>query len=191
MGAQMWIAIGDSFTAGTGDDDHGGWIARTYDGVAGTASLNRFVNLAQRGVDVATVLAEQAPRLRRCTIVSAIAGANDLMRPRVDRDLLKAQLDLLVETALGSGTTVLTCTCPDFCVPRQRKSPRLLSLVAWMNDHVRRRASLDERIVVVPAFEVLQDPNLWAEDNLHPNPRGHAELARAAQKELSGRLDAL
>jgi hypothetical protein len=48
--AARWVAVGDSFTAGTGDDQqHGGWVAQTANTLARAGRVGGFRNLAVPG----------------------------------------------------------------------------------------------------------------------------------------------
>lgn len=192
--AARWVAVGDSFTAGTGDDsNHGGWIARTATALAHTGRVAGFRNLAQRGARVDAVLREQVPLVtERVEIISAIAGANDLMKGRGDIGPALRQMDQLMDWALGHAELTLTCTCPDFLLTRSSQLPRLAGRIAAVNEHVKRRqAEAAGRLVVVDAYAMLADEALWAADGIHANPRGHALLATTATPLLDEALTTL
>jgi lysophospholipase L1-like esterase len=188
MSPRTWIALGDSFTFGTGDNQ-GGWIARTHAALARRHEIDELVLFAQPGVDIQSVLTDQAPRLEPCTIASVIAGANDILRPHPDLDLLDQQIDRLLDLALVHAETVLTTTCPDFCLPRAHPTKRLIDRIRRLNDHVARRADGNDRLVVVDAFGILNARALWSHDRIHPNPDGHATLADAAEHQILRHLD--
>jgi lysophospholipase L1-like esterase len=128
------------------------------------------------------VLHDQAPLVvERVEIISAIAGANDLMARRVDPTIVLRQMDELLDWALDHADLVLTCTCPDFLVGRSAQLPRLAARIDTINEHVeQRRTSAAGRLVVVDAHAVLAEPAFWATDGIHANPRGHARLAEVA-----------
>jgi lysophospholipase L1-like esterase len=183
MKAARWVAVGDSFTAGTGDDpQHGGWVARTANALARAGCVGDFCNLAVPGARLAEVLDHQVPSVvDRVDIISAIAGANDLMARRVDLPIVLRQMDELLDWALDHADLVLTCTCPDFLVSRSAQLPRLASRIDNVNEHVeQRRTGAAGRLVVVNAHAVLAEPATWATDGIHANPRGHALLAETA-----------
>jgi lysophospholipase L1-like esterase len=188
MTSRTWIALGDSFTAGTGDD-RGGWIKRAHAALAGANQLDELVLLAEPGVSIGSVLSEQARRLEPCRVVSVIAGANDILRPHPDLELLDQQIDELLDLALANAEMVLTTTCPNFCLPRALPSRKLHDRILRLNEHVARRAELDDRLVVVDAYVILSERDQWSDDKLHPNPGGHARLADATQRQLSRRLE--
>jgi lysophospholipase L1-like esterase len=188
MSSRTWIALGDSFTAGTGDDG-GGWITRAHSALAGANQLAELVLLAERGVSIRSVLTEQAPRLQPCRVASVIAGANDILRPHPDLELLDQQIDELLDLALTRADIVLTTTCPNFGLPRVLPSRKLHDRILRLNAHVAQRADSDDRLVVVDAYVILSERELWSYDKLHPNPGGHARLADATQRQLSRRLE--
>jgi lysophospholipase L1-like esterase len=178
-----WIAIGDSFTAGTGDDE-GGWIHRTFVTSATRLKLADLVNLAVPYLKLDEIIATQLPRLRRARVVSVIAGANDILAHRVDLPEVSAKIHLLLDAALMHGDVVLSCTCPDFSAPRARPSTMLSNRIEAINGVLRARIATEPRLRVVDAKSLLNDLALWDEDKIHPNPRGHHELAELAVAEL-------
>lgn len=183
MSAARWVAVGDSFTAGTGDDpQHGGWVARTANALARADRVGGFRNLAAPGARLAAVLHDQVPLVvDRVEIISAIAGANDLMARRVNPAIVLGQIDELLDWALNHADLVLTCTCPNFLVSRSAQLPRLAARIDTVNEHVeQRRTGAAGRLVVVDAHAVLAEPALWATDGIHANPRGHERLAETA-----------
>ncbi len=175
--------MGDSFTAGTGDDpQYGGWIARTATALARAGRVGDFRNLAAPGAHLAAVLHDQAPLVvDRAEIISAIAGANDLMARRVDLAIVLQQMDELLDWALDHADLVVTCTCPDFLVGRSARLPRLAARIDTVNEHVEQRCTdAAGRLLVVDAHAVMAEPALWAPDGIHANPRGHAQLTETA-----------
>lgn len=182
-GPRTWVAIGDSFTAGTGDDRaHGGWVRRTGNELIAAELLDTYECLAHRGDDIATVIKEQLPKLDgSARLVSAIGGANDVLQRRCNLRTLLVQVDLLLDQSTACVPLVLTTTCPDFFAHRGRSSPRLTARVDALNEHVRRREQAAAgRLLVVDAHRILSDPALWAPDAIHPNPDGHRRLAAMA-----------
>lgn len=65
------------------------------------------------------VIEQQVPHLVPTTVVSAIAGANDIIRPKTDLAelTLRRSVDRLLRAALDHAEHVLTTTCPNFNVP--------------------------------------------------------------------------
>jgi lysophospholipase L1-like esterase len=190
----MWVAVGDSFTAGTGDVPlEGGWIRRTATALIGTGRIAELENHAKRGVTLDDVLQQQVPNVAgRPTIISAIAGANDILDRRCDLPAIIEKVDLLLDWALSRAEVIaLTCTCPDFFARRSARLRRLTARVDAINHHLRRlHLPGPSRLVVVDAHQILTDHSLWADDGVHPNQQGHARLAGAASSALMNALEA-
>lgn len=149
--------------------------------------IDTFANHAEHGVPIADVIERQLPLVEgRHWCISVIAGANDLLAPRCDLDALATRVDAAMDAALTRADVVLTSTCPDFFARRSARLSRLSARVDALNAHVRRREiSAAGRIAVMDAHALLGDPTLWDADGLHPNPDGHAELARRALAALA------
>ena len=89
-----FVALGDSFTEGVGDDDptrpNGvrGWADRMAERLAAADAGFGYANLAIRGKKLRQIMAEQVDAAveLKPTLVSIYAGANDILRPRIDID---------------------------------------------------------------------------------------------------------
>ena len=187
MTTDTWIAIGDSFNAGT-SDDQGGWIARTHATLTIRGLIGTFDNRPQPDLLIADMINTQTPHTPQSRVVSAIAGANDILHPRCDIDLLLEQVDRILDHAVEHGDFVLTSTCPDFNLNRPTTSRRLAERIDALNEAVQHRASAGQLIELVPAHEIMSDVALWSSDGIHPNPAGHQKLADAATALLTPRL---
>src|SRR6476646_7016932 len=116
-----YVALGDSFTEGVGDPDprrpNGlrGWADRVAEVLATRTDDFGYANLAIRGRKLDAILAEQLePALAlEPDLVTIYAGANDILRPKVDLDrLVQMYADALAR--LGStGARVLVFTVFD------------------------------------------------------------------------------
>jgi lysophospholipase L1-like esterase len=188
--ALAWFAVGDSFTAGTGDDPrHGGWIARTAAALMRTGKIAAFHNHAERGVRIEHVLERQVPRVDGpARIISAIAGANDILERRCSLPTVTTRGDQLLDWALATADIVLTCTCPDFFARRSAQLSRLSARVETLNQHIAQRSHDMQRLIVIDANTILADPTLWTHDGVHANPGGHEQLAAAATAALLSAL---
>jgi lysophospholipase L1-like esterase len=181
--SRRWVALGDSFTTGVGDaPEHGGWLARAAAALVRDGVVEGLDNLAVPGVRVESVLADQAPGLSgEHLLVSAIAGANDVLHFGLDIEVLAARTTELVRLARRHGVLVLISTCPDFFAHRFGPGSRLSWRVDRLNEQVREELSTaGGQVVAVDTHAVLRDPSLWDDDGVHPNPAGHEALAEAA-----------
>ena len=178
-----WIALGDSFTAGTGDTPEcGGWVARTAVALLGDGLIDRFDNVAVPGARIGSVIADQVPRLQgQPALVSAIAGANDVLAWRWSLSGFSAQVAELLGAARRHGRLVLSSTCPDFFAhrfgPSNHLSRRIEQLNALVMHEVEAAAG---QLLVLDVHRIMQDRSVWHADGIHPNPLGHEALAVAA-----------
>jgi lysophospholipase L1-like esterase len=180
-----FIALGDSFTEGVGDDapdrPNGvrGWADRVAEQLVADGTRLEYANLAIRGRLLRAVLAEQlGPAVdMRPDLVTLYAGGNDLMRPKVDIDAIADAYDHAVgELARGGATVVLFTGVDGVKDPVFRK---LRGRTAIYNEHVRLIARAHGCLVVdLWAMRQLRDRRLWAPDRLHLNEFGHTEVAR-------------
>lgn len=181
-----FVALGDSFTEGVGDDDPSrpngvrGWADRVAEALAASSPNFRYANLAIRGRLLNQVLAEQLdPALQlEPDLVSLHAGGNDLLRPRVDIDVLARAYENAVAQLARSGATVVLFTWVDGAsdpVFRQ-----LRGRTAIYNEHIRVVAArYGATVVDLWGMRQLQDRRMWSADRLHLNSLGHTEVAAA------------
>ncbi|ERK70818.1 SGNH/GDSL hydrolase family protein [Leifsonia aquatica] len=179
-----YIAIGDSFTEGVGDDLPDGRVRGWADFVAlGLAAASpepvRYANLAIRGRKLGPIVAEQIePAIaQHPQLVSFNGGGNDIMRPRVAiRDVARILVDAADRvTASGSHMLLLSGANPSAHLP-------LGGLVRKRGNELARevRAMLPrDGITFVDnwADEGLEDIRYWSADRLHLNALGHARVA--------------
>lgn len=179
-----YVAIGDSFTEGVGDDlPEGrvrGWADLVALGIA-TSSAEPFsyANLAIRGRKLAPLIAEQLEPALAMTpeLLSINGGGNDIMRPRVAIADVAGMLMGAVDRAADSGVHVLLVSGanPSAHVP-------LGGLVRTrgnqLADAIFSRVS-GENVTFVDNWsdQILGDIRYWSADRLHLNALGHARVA--------------
>jgi lysophospholipase L1-like esterase len=193
-----YVAIGDSLTAGRGDEGRDGrpigWAQRLADilGVRTTVRCS-LANLAADGATVHEVLSKQLPAVaaRKPDLVSVTVGINDIRRRDFDELSFKADLGQLFEALAATQATLLTCTLPDLTV--------IMSLSQDLHEVVRERVRLASDIireqaesygaVCLDAWSLpgATDPDLYAPDRLHPNSKGHQFIAAACADKLAPR----
>ena len=198
MAWSTYVAIGDSLTAGRGDEGRDGrpigWAQRLADilGVRTTVRCS-LTNLAVDGATVHEVLSKQLPAVaaRKPDLVSVTVGINDIRRRDFDELSFKANLGQLFEALAATQATLLTCTLPDLSV--------VMSLSQDLHEVVRERMRLASDIireqaesygaVCLDAWSLpgVTDPDLYAPDRLHPNSKGHQFIAAACADILAPR----
>jgi lysophospholipase L1-like esterase len=182
-----YVALGDSFTAGTGSPDGLGWADR----IAGSLRLLNpafvYRNLARDGATSADVLRQVDEGVQlEPDLVTVICGANDVLRTtRPDESTYRERLTTIFGRLNDAGPRmiVVTATSPtrwDFVPMGPRTRGRVESGMRRFNEIIRDVAQAHG----VPCLDVADHPGLrerdnFATDGLHPSPSGHARAARA------------
>ncbi|GAB3578650.1 SGNH/GDSL hydrolase family protein [Leifsonia lichenia] len=184
-----YIAIGDSFTEGVGDElpdgRTRGWADFVALGLAQAAAANgdpgsvRYANLAIRGRKLSPLIAEQLPPAvaQRPELISLNGGGNDIMRPRVSIEAVAQQLVDAARTVTDAGIHLLLLSGanPSLHLPMGSLMRRRGN---ELDAAVRVHLPLDSVTYVDNwADERLWDIRYWSQDRLHLNPLGHARVA--------------
>jgi lysophospholipase L1-like esterase len=182
-----FVALGDSFTAGTGSPEGLGWADRIAKSLRGRHPGFVYRNLADDGATSADVLGQLGEGLQlEPDLVTVICGANDVLRStRPDGSLYARRLTTIFERIkdAGSRVIVITATSPerwDFVPLGPRTRARVEGGMRKFNDVTRRVAEAHR----VPCLDVADHPGLrdrdnFANDGLHPSISGHARAATA------------
>jgi len=185
MTIASYIAIGDSFTEGYGDElpdgTPRGWADFVALGLAAAspATTVSYANLAIRGRKLARIVTEQfdAALAQHPQLLSLNGGGNDLMRPRVRIGTIAEQLVDAARRAAASGTQVILVSGanPSRHIPAggvlQRRGDALAR-------EVRALLPIDGVTFVDNwADAELMDLRYWSIDQLHLNAVGHARVA--------------
>jgi phosphatidylinositol alpha 1,6-mannosyltransferase len=182
-----YVALGDSFTAGTGSPDGLGWADRIASSLRDRHDGFVYRNLAADGATSADVIAQLGEGLQlEPDLVTVICGANDVLRStRPDPSGYAKRLTTIFERLHDAGPRVMvvTATSPDrwdFVPLGPRTRGRVEDGMRRFNDVTRRVAEWH----CVPCLDVVDHPGLrdrdnFATDGLHPSIRGHARAARA------------
>ncbi|MDA4895823.1 MULTISPECIES: SGNH/GDSL hydrolase family protein [Microbacterium] len=185
MTAVRYVAIGDSFSEGVGDELPDGRVRGWADLVAqGWADQIgapiSYANLAIRGKLAWPVVEEQLePALALGpTHLSFNAGGNDMLRPRTDVEHIADAFTRVLRRCDETGTTliVLSGANPSGQLPMgdliQRRGDELSAAV------LRR---IQDRPDVIRALNwpdrELSASQYWADDRLHMNAYGHHRVA--------------
>jgi lysophospholipase L1-like esterase len=186
MAFARYVALGDSFTEGVGDPDPDrpnglrGWADRVAEVLAGTTPGFGYANLAIRGRKVRRILDEQVePALALAPdLVTSYAGANDIIRPRVDIDTLAAAYDEAVGRIARTGATVVLFTAFD---PGGSAIYRpLRGRFALYTEAVREIADRHAtHLVDFWRMREYRDFGYWDTDRMHLGPAGHQRMAMA------------
>ncbi|MBL7495477.1 SGNH/GDSL hydrolase family protein [Frankia sp. CNm7] len=181
-----YVAIGDSFTEGVGDeqgeDGPRGWADLVAAGLAAHHQTEVwYANLAIRGRLLEPIITEQLEAALALdpapTILTLNGGGNDMMRPGADLGRLTTLTARAVDRCLRAGVTPVLLAGPDpsgrlpFGRTLHRRAAALTDTAA---DIARARGVL---FVNVFADDEIREPRYWSQDRLHLNSLGHLRVA--------------
>ncbi|WP_210505950.1 SGNH/GDSL hydrolase family protein [Naasia sp. SYSU D00057] len=185
MTSVRYVAIGDSFTEGVGDELPGGIVRGWADLVAegwatGLGEPIEYANLAIRGRLARPILEQQLePALAlKPTHLSFNGGGNDMLRPRTP---MTAIVDVFAQVLRrcdeeGVQLILLSGANPSPHLPLGRLIKRRGDL---LSEAVTERFA--DRTDIIRALnwpdEELSKRDYWSEDRLHMNARGHHRVA--------------
>ena len=181
-----YVAIGDSFTEGVGDERPDGSVRGWADLVAvglaaGSGEAVGYANLAVRGRLLWPIVSEQLDAALALspapTLITLNGGGNDMMRPGCDAARLADLTERAVRRCAEAGVRLVlvsgadpTARLPLGTVVHRRGE----ALTALLGDLV---AGSDVVFVDVFHDAELQRAEYWAPDRLHLGPAGHRRVA--------------
>ena len=181
-----YVALGDSFTEGVGDDDptrpNGlrGWADRVAEQLSTLTADFGYANLAIRGRLLRPILAEQVePALAlNPDLITIYAGANDIMRPKIDIDDMVQRYDVAIGKLASTGARVVTFT--GFDLGWAPVFGKLRGRVAIYNELVREVADR-HGVTLVDYWRLSEyrDSRMWDVDRMHMSAAGHQRMAIA------------
>ncbi|MFV2017129.1 SGNH/GDSL hydrolase family protein [Micromonospora sp. LOL_023] len=181
-----YVAIGDSFTEGLGDELPDGSTRGWADLVAaGLAAANeqpvQYANLAIRGRLLEPIVTEQLDRALALspapTMITLNGGGNDMLRPGADMARLSALIEDAVRRCVAAGVRLVLLSGGDpsarlpFGTMMRRRG---LALTATTADLAARHGL--EFIDVFNDVEIRRE-QYWSDDRLHLNSAGHRRVA--------------
>lgn len=191
-----YVAIGDSFSEGYGDEIEGGWPRGWADLAAKHLATVQntpieYANFAIRGRKIRAILDEQleAAIALQPDIITINGGGNDIMRPRVSPSWVSSRLLTAARRAMASGITpvIVSGGNPSGVMPLGKVMQRRGDALA---DHVQRWTNAFGLPYVNNwADEELLHPRFWSEDRLHLNAAGHAHAATNLLRALEHEAD--
>jgi lysophospholipase L1-like esterase len=179
------VAIGDSTVEGIEDPGPDGVYVGWADRFARHLDVIHpgllYANLAVRGQTAREVHQTQLrPALALAPDYAVVvAGVNDVLRPRLDRDGLRDDLFAMHAVLAATGAKVITFTMPDMA----RVAPIAVLLrrrLQFLNEVTMQCGEQYGSIVVdLASAPVASHPGLWHSDRLHGNSEGHRRIAAA------------
>lgn len=184
-----YVAIGDSFTEGVGDDLPGseipgesvrGWADLVAQGLAdATGEPVQYANLAIRGRLLGPIISEQLePALAlEPTLISFNGGGNDMLRPGTDIPSIVARTEVALRRMLETPALPLLIAGadPTAGIPRGSRVHQLGEALADAANVLARR--LDIPFCNNWADRELRGRQYWSADRLHLGPVGHMRVA--------------
>lgn len=189
--AIRYVAIGDSFTEGVGDElpdgTVRGWADLVAQGIAdATGQPIQYANLAIRGKLLGPIIAEQlAPALSlEPTLISFNGGGNDMLRPGTDVPWIISRSESALLRMIESGALPLFV----FGANPTVGIPRGASVKAKGDALTAAATALGSRLGV-PMCDNWSNPVLarreyWSRDRLHLGPVGHRRVASNVLRSL-------
>jgi len=193
-GITKFIALGDSLTEGLTDKypdgSYRGWADRVADVLAMVEANFLYANFAVRGKLLEQVIADQLsvalPLITGAdTVVSFHAGANNILRPKLDIVKVVSDYQNAVIRLTETGAKVLVFTVREVANPRTKAEFYWNERFGPFNANVR-EVSVKTGAILLDAnsYEVFGDPRMLAKDRLHLSPEGHRRVSQGALKAL-------
>ncbi|GGP76712.1 SGNH/GDSL hydrolase family protein [Saccharothrix coeruleofusca] len=181
-----YVAIGDSFTEGVGDElpdgSPRGWADLVAAGLASALGQTvQYANLAIRGRLLEPIVTEQLDAALALspapTLISLNGGGNDMMRPGMDERQLVALTERAVRRCADAGVRLLLLSGADpsarlpFGRTVHRRGAALTKAVAELADR--------HDLLFVDMFNdvEIRRAAYWSPDRLHLNAAGHQRVA--------------
>jgi lysophospholipase L1-like esterase len=193
-----YVAMGDSFTAGLGDETGPIWADLVASRLRQANPGLRFNNIAVYGATSEGVAQQTEIALGiEPDLVTVVCGMNDVLKSvRLDPEGFAARLSAIFDRLQAElpGAAILTATAPgNLTFPEPVRPPTQDHIVDGLRTLNRTILMLaGERGITALRWSEhpgLRDPSNFAEDGLHPSDRGHALMADEVCGALRRRFD--
>lgn len=189
-----FLALGDSLTEGLSDKypngSYRGWADRVADQLSEADNDFKYANLAVRGKLLEQVMVDQVsvalPMVTGPeTLISFHAGANNILRPKLDLANVISNYQDAVTLITNSGAKVLVFTVREIENPKSKPELYWNERFGPFNENVREISSKTGAILMdANSLEVFGDPRMLAKDRLHLSQEGHRRVAAAVLHHL-------
>lgn len=188
-----YVALGDSFTEGLGDNDPSrpnqvrGWADRVAQqlSLAHAEESVGYANLAIRGKKMTQILTEQidVAVAMNPTLVTIYSGINDILRPKVDIDAMMDRYAAGLAKLAATGARILVFTGFDANTSKIFTSIR--GRTAIYNELLREVAEKHgAELVDYWRFREYDDWRMWGIDRMHMSTPGHINMANRVLEQL-------
>ncbi len=184
-----YVALGDSYTIGTGAQPDESWPARVTARLQGRGIPIELVgNLGHNGWTSRDLIDGELPLLQvlKPDYVTLLIGVNDWVQG-VDARLFQQHVEYILGELLKiipDPGRILIITIPDFSVTptgRQFSYGRDIAQGILAFNQILLQVALRHHIKTIDLFPLSQnmeqDPSLIASDGLHPSAKGYAQWA--------------
>jgi lysophospholipase L1-like esterase len=192
-----YVAMGDSFTAGVGDETGPIWADLVASRLRETNPGLRFNNIAVCGATSGDVARQTDIALGiDPDLVTVVCGMNDVLKSvRLDPEGFAASLAAIFDRLQGElpNAAILTATAPgNLTFPKPMRPLTQAHIVNGLRT-LNRTILMQAGERGIPALRWsehpgLRDPGNFADDGLHPSARGHALMADEVSRALRGRF---
>ncbi|WP_142306820.1 SGNH/GDSL hydrolase family protein [Bacillus thuringiensis] len=183
----MWkrfVAIGDSFTEGIGDEVEGIALKSWVDHFVQLCENDiEYANFAKRGLVTEEIRSQQLEKALTFNpdLVSLIAGANDVLKGRWNHDAYKNDMEFMVDTLSKAGADIIIANLPGFTVrlPFAFEKKQVIKEQLLEANEVIRSLSREYKLHHVDFWNhhLVNDNTLWSKDLIHPNSKGYVKVA--------------
>lgn len=184
-----YLALGDSFTCGTGSPEEASFPARLTERLRARGVKVTLINVAVNGYRTEELLAMEAPEIGRYrpTLVTLAIGANDLVNGS-SPDHYRDQLRLIFKAIGAAGVPpkqVLVLPQPDWSKSVVADSlgdrQKILAAIGQYNTVLREEAAASGAVFVNlwPLMERQAEQGMIAGDGLHPSAPAYDAWAEA------------
>ncbi|MED0960476.1 SGNH/GDSL hydrolase family protein [Bacillus paramycoides] len=191
----MWkrfVAIGDSFTEGIGDEVEGISLKSWADHFVQLCENDlKYANFAKRGLVTKEIRSQQLGKALTFNpdLVSLIAGANDVLKGRWNHHTYKNDMEFMIDTLSKTGADIIIANLPDFTVrlPLSSEKKQVLREQLLEANEVILSLSREYKLHHVDFWNhhLVNDNTLWSTDLVHPNSKGYVKVAELIFNSLS------
>ncbi|HGH7181704.1 SGNH/GDSL hydrolase family protein [Bacillus cereus] len=186
-GVHMWkrfVAIGDSFTEGIGDEVEGIALKSWVDHFVQLCVNDiEYVNFAKRGLVTKEIRLQQLEKALtfKPDLVSLIAGANDVLKGRWNHQAYKNEMEFMIDKLSKTDADIIIANLPDFTVrlPFSSEKKQVIQEQLLEANDVIRSLSREYKLHHIDFWnhQLVNDNTLWSTDLIHPNSKGYVKVA--------------
>ncbi|WP_019240226.1 MULTISPECIES: SGNH/GDSL hydrolase family protein [Bacillus] len=186
-----FVAMGDSFTEGIGDEIDGvslkSWVE--YFALLHEPKL-KYTNLAKRGLLTKEIREQQLTKALALepSMVSLIAGANDVLKGKWNSKEYKIEMEYMIDSLSKTGAKILIANLPDFTFRLPLRLPQKQLVQAQLVEANQIIQSLSAKYEFIHFnfwdHPLTKEKTFWSKDRIHPNSKGYLEVANIIYKQL-------